>query len=434
MVRRATIGVLFLLASVPLRADDDVTFYDHIAPIVHSRCAGCHRPGGTAPFALVTHRDIASRADEIARVVKSGQMPPWKAIGRQGEFVGDRRLSEDQKLLLEQWFADGALAGQRRELRLTRREVNGWQLGEPDVVLEPVSLGSRVPTNLLAVDLENEDLWVTAIEVRPHQAGPHHLLLWLDLPATSQVIEVDDAGHLTRRQLVPAWLRDRILAPAPSALRPAERAAAVAARDRRLVGVWAADCLAQQFPPDSAMRFPRGSRLIVETTAKQAPPMEIGLQVSDRPPKRPAAVVAVEAVMPRLATGRSLPRQGAFQTPVDCELHVIAPHADDACREVRVNLTLPDGHSESLLWIDQWEQRWETAYQYRRPLQLPARSRIDVQFVPKPGEEGQGSAIALVAAQLVPLQAGDYDELVRTMQRTQMTAAREPVKAKRNWR
>lgn len=434
MVRRATIGVMFLLASAPLHAGEDVTLYDQIAPIIHTRCAGCHRPGGTAPFALITHRDVASRADDVARAVKSGQMPPWKAIGRQGEFVNDRRLSEDQKQLLDEWQAVGAPAGQWRELRLDPKKVNAWQLGEPDIVLKPGSLGSRVPTNLLAIDLDDEDLWITGIEIRPQQAGPHHVLLWLDLPSTSQVIEVDDAGHLTRRQLVPAWLRDRWLAPAPSALRPAERAAAVAARDRRLVGVWAADCLAQQFPPDSAMRFPRGSRLIVETTAEQAPPMEIGLHVSDIPPKRPAAVVAVEAVMPRLATGRSLPRQGAFQTPVDCELHVIAPHADDSCREIRVNLTLPDGHSESLLWIDQWEQRWETAYQYRRALQLPARSRIDVQFVPKPGEEAQGSAVALVAAQLVPLQAGDYDELVRTMQRTQMTAAREPVKAKWTWR
>jgi hypothetical protein len=180
--------------------------------------------------------------------------------------------------------------------------------------------------------------------------------------------------------------------------------------------------------------LPAGSRLIVESSVEQAPPLEIGLHVTDAAPERPAAVVAVEAVTPRLAAARSLPRQGAFQTPVDCELHVIAPHADASCREVRVNLTLPDGHSESLLWVDQWDPRWETAYQYRRPLQLPARSRIDVQFVTASGEDPRTTTPALVAAQLVPLQAGDYDELIRAMQRTQMTVAREPVKAKWSWR
>jgi hypothetical protein len=262
------------------------------------------------------------------------------------------------------------------------------------------------------------------------------VLLWLDLPVTSPVLEVDNAGQQVHRQLVPAWLRDRLLAPAPSALRPAERAAAIAARDRRLVGVWAADCLAQSFPEDSAICFPAGSRLIVETTPADTPPaLEIGLHVADSPPQRPAAVVAVEAITPRLATARGTPRQGAFQSPVDCELHVIAPHADASCREVRVNLTLPDGHSQSLLWIDRWNPRWETSYQYRRPLQIPARSRIDVQFVTASNDDAaSASKPALVAAQLIPLHAGDYDELIRAMQRTQMNVAREPVKAKWGWR
>jgi hypothetical protein len=248
-------------------------------------------------------------------------------------------------------------------------------------------------------------------------------------------MEVDDAGQLVRRQLLPSWLRDRLLAPAPSAFRPAERAAALAARDRRLIGVWATDWLAQTLPEETAMRWPAGSRLIVEVSAEQAPQLEIGLQLAGAPPKRPATVIAVEAIRPRLATASDLPKHGSFQTPVDCELHMIAPHADASCREVRVSLTSPDGHSESLLWIDHWDPKWERAYQYQRPIQLPARSRIDVQLVPVGGDVARASsAPAIVAAQLVPLEAGDYDELVRAMQRTQMTAAREPVKARWGWR
>jgi hypothetical protein len=149
--------------------------------------------------------------------------------------------------------------------------------------------------------------------------------------------------------------------------------------------------------------------------------------------KRLAAVVAVEAMAIRTAGSPDSPRQGSFQTPVDCELHMLAPHADDSCREVRVTLTLPSGRSESLLWIDRWEPRWETAYQYRRPLQLPARSRVDVQFLSADQRSGTRLAggPAVVAAQLVPVQQGDYDELVRAMQRTQMQVARQPVQAAR---
>jgi mono/diheme cytochrome c family protein len=436
MVGRKTMTGALLLGAVawlPLRAGQGPTFSGQIAAIIHTHCADCHRPGGAAPFALLAHRDVASRADDILRVIKSGEMPPWKAVGKQGEFLGDRRLTESQKRLIEAWIADGAPAGTPQELRNPRRATTAWQLGEPDVLLQPASLGPRTPANLLAADLASRgDLWVTGIEVRPLQAGLHNVLLWLDLPVTSPVLEVDNAGQQIRRQLFPAWLRDRLLAPAPSALRPAQRAAAIAARDRRLVGIWAADCLAQSFPADSAMRFPAGSRLIVETAETHTTPaLEIGLHVTAAPPQRPAAVVAVEAITPRLATTRGAPRQGAFQSPVDCELQIIAPHADESCREVRVNLTLPDGHSESLLWIEHWEPQWETSYQYRRPLQIPARSRIDVQFVmARDGDDSPSPGTpALVAAQLIPLHAGDYGELVRAMQRTQMNVAREPVKA-----
>ena len=45
------------------RPDDDApTFTRDIAPIVFARCATCHRPGGSAPFALLTYDDVRARA------------------------------------------------------------------------------------------------------------------------------------------------------------------------------------------------------------------------------------------------------------------------------------------------------------------------------------------------------------------------------------
>jgi len=31
-----------------------ITFTQHVAPIIFGRCAPCHRPGGAAPFSLLT--------------------------------------------------------------------------------------------------------------------------------------------------------------------------------------------------------------------------------------------------------------------------------------------------------------------------------------------------------------------------------------------
>src|SRR6185295_1734074 len=56
---------------------DDPTWARDVAPILFENCAACHRPGETAPFALLTFDDAAAHAEQLARVVASRIMPPW---------------------------------------------------------------------------------------------------------------------------------------------------------------------------------------------------------------------------------------------------------------------------------------------------------------------------------------------------------------------
>ncbi len=45
-----------VLEVVPV--EGDVTFAEHIAPIVHANCTPCHRPGQAGPFDLITYGDV----------------------------------------------------------------------------------------------------------------------------------------------------------------------------------------------------------------------------------------------------------------------------------------------------------------------------------------------------------------------------------------
>src|SRR5207244_34936 len=68
-----------------------VTFNQDIAPIVFQQCAGCHQPGQSAPFNLLSYADVKKRAKQVAEVVEKHYMPPW--LPEKGfEFVGERRL------------------------------------------------------------------------------------------------------------------------------------------------------------------------------------------------------------------------------------------------------------------------------------------------------------------------------------------------------
>src|SRR6266478_7449971 len=119
--RRATfslrpLGALrLLLFFVPgvASAQQPLTFYKDIAPIVWTRCASCHRPGEIGPFSLLTYDDVRGRAAQIAAVTARRIMPPWKPEPGAGPFQNERRLADDELQKLQRWIADGAPAGDR---------------------------------------------------------------------------------------------------------------------------------------------------------------------------------------------------------------------------------------------------------------------------------------------------------------------------------
>jgi mono/diheme cytochrome c family protein len=94
-----------------------VTFNKDIAPIVFEHCASCHRPGEVAPFPLLTYKEARKHASEIADLTQSRQMPPWKAVDGFGEFVGKRRLGDDEIRLIQEWVKQGKPEGEAKDSR-----------------------------------------------------------------------------------------------------------------------------------------------------------------------------------------------------------------------------------------------------------------------------------------------------------------------------
>lgn len=408
-------------------ASEAITFASHTAAIVHVHCSVCHRPGGTASLQLVSHRDLVANQNRIRELVQSGEMPPWQPIGDRDEFVGDRRLSPQQKELLLEWIDGGCVEGDYQAAPTPPHEATGWAFGKPDLVVQAAALSGG---KALAAELDwPADGYLTSLELRPRSASFQHALLWLDLPLLTGAAEVGATNTATAK---PFWgngpIRDRLLFALPSPLRPAQRMKAAAARDRAFLGVWAFDSLAQSMPENAAIRIPAGSRLLIETAELRGDmltkPVEVGFHFAAAPPQRLVSTAALEAVPGSDGITRERPLQGSFRVPVDCELVSLAPHVGKEGREVRVGLTLPDGRSESLLWIEKWNPRWETCYRYRRPLQIPKGSRLNVSFVvDRSGAELPESSLALVAAQLMPVKIEAYADLVRAIQKRQIEVA-----------
>src|SRR4051794_24596497 len=136
------------LADDAVPTTERVTFNKHIAPLVFERCAGCHHPGEVAPFSLLSYADLKKRAQQIAQVTADRFMPPWKSVEGHGRFIGERRLTAEQIALIGRWVEGGAVEGDPRDLPAAPNFTNGWQLGEPDIVLtmdEPYAIPADGP-------------------------------------------------------------------------------------------------------------------------------------------------------------------------------------------------------------------------------------------------------------------------------------------------
>ena len=343
---------------------ETITFTKHVAPILWKNCARCHRPGAVAPFSLLTYKDAAKRADFIRDVVSSGQMPPWKPHSGAGVFRDAPRLSAVEKEILELWAENGRAEGDPADLPPLPQFNDGWQLGKPDVVLTDAraihrsprpartSIGrSPCPLNL------GRDLVINGVEFRPgNRRVVHHSRIYLDT-----------TGDARRRDLAD---------PAPGFLGLYR-----ASGNRELpypgLGGWTPG-MTPRFAPDGVGRLvPDRSDVVLRvhyhTSGKpEDDRSSVGLFVAKKPVTRNMVGYTICSNKIDIPPGEKRHKIIiSSRVKADVHLYTVVPHAHYLCREFRLAATLPDGTTQPLLWINDWDLDWQDQYRYLKPVRPP---------------------------------------------------------------
>src|SRR3989454_11021501 len=187
MRARSMFFLVGLFAAEAGFAGTQVTFNRQIAPIIYRNCSPCHRPGEAAPFSLLSYQDAAKKGKMIGKVTASHIMPPWKAEPASYPYRDERRLTENEIALIQTWVKDGLPEGSAAEKPEPPRFASGWQLGEPDLVIEmPAAYhvaadGPDIYRNIAVPLGLTDDKWMTAIDMRPSaRAVVHHVLYFAD--------------------------------------------------------------------------------------------------------------------------------------------------------------------------------------------------------------------------------------------------------------
>jgi Flp pilus assembly protein TadD len=369
MLARA-IGVALIASAASnaqeARAPEAPTFCRDVAPIVYARCSACHRPGEAAPFALLSYADVHKRRDQVLRMVERRRMPPWLPVPGFGEFEGERRLTESEIDVLRAWVASGAAEGDLADLPALPRWAPGWQLGEPDLVLElaepfevPAS-GADVFRNFVIPVPGDRTRYVRGFELRPgNPRVVHHA-----------IVQVDATGACRARDA-----RD----PEPGF--PGMSLGESEPPDGHFLG-WTPGRVAREAPAGMAWRLVPGTDLVVQMhmTPRGKPERvqpRIGLFFTDEPPVRvPYAVVLYSEDIDIPAGDADHVVRDAMVLPTAVDVISVYPHAHYLARRMFAEATLPDGTRQPLLRIDDWDFDWQDEYRHARPLHLPAGTEL----------------------------------------------------------
>lgn len=344
-----------------------ITYAKHIAPILQEYCQSCHRPGQVAPFSLTTYRDAYTWRKEIAKYVQARQMPPWKPVPGYGEFKGERRLTDEQVALITQWVENGAPLGDPHDLPPPRQFNDDWAFGPPDVIVEmpeEYEIGPTgddeyrhfvIPTNF------DRDMFVQAIDIQPgNRRTVHHVIVYCDTSGTARRLDAADAGPGYKAFGWPGFI-------------PAG-----------MLGGWAPGFSPQKLPEGSGYRLPKGSDIVLQihyyrTGKPERDRTRVGLYFAKSPNPQPVGIAWLINPFFSIPAGAERHEVRAYWiAPRDVDVVAITPHMHLLGREIKVDAYTPDGKTILMIWIKDWDFKWQDTYHYKTPVRLPKGTRVEV--------------------------------------------------------
>lgn len=334
-----------------------VSYETDVVPVLRQKCVPCHRQGGIGPWSMDSYEALKGWSAMMREVIMNKRMPPWHADPSIGTFSPDLSLSVGEQRTLVRWVQNGApRAGTHDPLAGDGAgSVDEWPLGAPDVVIDlpeqEIPARGLVPYRWLKIPVPIErDTWVRAAHLRPgNRTVLHHGFVFVQYPEGLKRLEPD-------------WLEG-------------------------LNGFFVASVPGAEvmpFPEGSGQRLPAGATLVFQlhyvpvghpTTDRS----KLALYFHRQPPAleyRVASVSNMKIRIPPRAPDHEERAEAVLKERVS--LHALYPHMHYRGSRFRFEARYPDGRSEALLSVPNYNTSWQTVYHLAAPKEFPAGTRIVV--------------------------------------------------------
>lgn len=396
LTKKAALSAALVGASFAGTAQAEITFTKDVMPILQENCQTCHRPSGinlsgmVAPMSLMTYEEVRPWAKAMVKAVNEKVMPPWDASEKyHGVFRNERTLTEEEIATLNNWVAQGAKRGNPQDAPAPIKfSETGWNFGQPDLVVdfpepffvkdEVEDLYENITTQLTDEQLPT-DRWIRSVEFKPGSDVVHHII-----------------GHVTSKEHAGDTSRGMIGGNAPGA-------------DQ------------SQWPEGYGIEIKKGSAVTFAMHYhKESGPgtgkwdsSQIGFQFHEEG----ATVSHPVTIFPVAHGAFEIPphakrwKVGASHTfEEDTIVLSMLPHMHLRGTEAKYTAFYPDGTSEQLLHVPNWDFNWQTGYDYADPRTLPAGTRVEMEFWYDNSDE-RGAAAGFDSSEAIRFGGPTTDEM-----------------------
>jgi hypothetical protein len=364
---------LSLITTTVVAAPDPATFNKHVLPILQKHCQACHRPGEIGPMSFLTYEATRPWAKAIKEAVLTRKMPPWFADPEIGHFANERKLSKADIKTFVDWVDGGAPEGSSQSKPVPIKWTDGWNL-KPDVVYEMPGAYPIPPAGvldyiyILLPAKFPRDTWVVDGEIQPgNRSAVHHASVIVRPPGS-------------------AWLKDAKTGEPHIPPKTGEVALTnFNSRNEWLMGYVPGMAPQRNFSPDkgAGRMIPAGSDIFLEihytgTGKTTEDRTRVGLVLAkERPGKQLLNLVLYDNnfVIPPNVPDHTANTWAILNEPVT--LVYLQPHLHLRGAKMDIKVTYPDGRSETLLRVPQYNYQWQLIYIRDKPLKLPKGTRID---------------------------------------------------------
>jgi hypothetical protein len=351
-----------------------VRWYEDVAPIAYTHCAGCHRSGGIAPFDISSADAVRTYGVLMAANTRARVMPPMPLdnSGSCTTFSNARWLSDAEIAVFQSWVAGGMMMGNAADAPPFPGPAPG--LATVSATLDiGVSFTPMPPTpglideyRCFIVDPGNAmDQYVTAYEVVPGDARIVHHVIVYSLPTASdelQAMTLDNADPL------PGY--DCFGGPGASGSSP--------------IALWAPGTGPTTYPASSGVLLNGGRHVVVQIHYNLAAGTfpdrtRVNLTLTSSMPNRGYLVPMLDTNLtlpPGMSDVSATNSTPLTSLPLPVHLYGVGPHMHTLGRTLRVETTGTGG--QCLGDVQNWDFRWQGMWWYSHPILVRPSDTVQI--------------------------------------------------------